>query len=278
MSVYSGFATRIQESSYNRAVYNMLCLLQMKIYKSYKQGKFASILEPFDDIKFSKYFARFYQKIIESDKSKHLPPKFSFALKDLAGYYGVFQQLSTEDSLSAVTPAYKFRDDSMTFIQTPRTLQSIEQSLPKFNDMSRVSIDSKDTNRLLKKNVKAIPKRQIAHHRARSLNPYLSERYKKPSPNIRKNVAVKQLNDSDIAAKPGSILFQRNIRNLSLPNTYRGRNERRLERKLVPINGSITRRRTLLIRTYSNHNNKIRFGRNRKDNRTESESAVIPRH
>eukprot|EP00826_Nyctotherus_ovalis_P014698 TRINITY_DN14112_c0_g1_i2.p1 TRINITY_DN14112_c0_g1~~TRINITY_DN14112_c0_g1_i2.p1 ORF type:complete len:105 (+),score=23.50 TRINITY_DN14112_c0_g1_i2:22-315(+) len=74
------------------------------------------------------------------------------------------------------------------------------------------------------------------------------------------------------------ILFQRNIRNLSLPNTYRGRNERRLERKLVPINGSITRRRTLLIRTYSNHNNKIRFGRNRKDNRTESESAVIPRH
>lgn len=279
MSVYSGFVTRLQENSYNRAVYNMMCLLQMKVSKSYKQGIFSLSLEPFDDIKFAKYFTRFYQKIVEYDKSKHLPPKFSYALKDLAAYYGISQQLSSEDSSSAINSVYKFRDDSMTFIQTPRTLQSVEQSLPQFNNTSYISLIPKETTQLnnkpLKKEVKLATKRQPSQRRSHSLNPYLSEKARRASPVGRRNVLVRKHNNSDIGIKPGSILFQKNIR-LSLPNTYRRRsNERRFDRKLLPISGSITRRRSLLIRTYTNREHKKIPPRFNKHYKTDNDSAPI---
>lgn len=38
MSVYSGFATRSQEDSYNRNIYNLLCLLQIRIVRSIRKG------------------------------------------------------------------------------------------------------------------------------------------------------------------------------------------------------------------------------------------------
>ncbi len=38
MSVYSGFAVRTQEASYNRTLYNLLCLLQLKVVKSLRGG------------------------------------------------------------------------------------------------------------------------------------------------------------------------------------------------------------------------------------------------
>jgi hypothetical protein len=39
MSVYSGFGTRQQESTYSKALYNTLFLLQLRIYKLFKGGK-----------------------------------------------------------------------------------------------------------------------------------------------------------------------------------------------------------------------------------------------
>lgn len=38
MSVYSGFATRAQETAYYRSLYNMLVLLQLKVAKSLRGG------------------------------------------------------------------------------------------------------------------------------------------------------------------------------------------------------------------------------------------------
>lgn len=38
MSVYSGFVSRSQESSYNKSLYNLICLLQLKISKSLNGG------------------------------------------------------------------------------------------------------------------------------------------------------------------------------------------------------------------------------------------------
>ncbi len=40
MSVYSGFVSRSQEASYNRALYNVLCLLQLKVVRGMKGGIF----------------------------------------------------------------------------------------------------------------------------------------------------------------------------------------------------------------------------------------------
>ena len=39
MSVYSGFGTRQQESTYTKALYNTIFLLQLRIFKLFKGGK-----------------------------------------------------------------------------------------------------------------------------------------------------------------------------------------------------------------------------------------------
>lgn len=40
MSVYSGFSTRNLETHYNKAIYNIIYLMQLKISRNNKQGKF----------------------------------------------------------------------------------------------------------------------------------------------------------------------------------------------------------------------------------------------
>ena len=37
MSIYGGFGTRVQETNYNKAVYNLLYLMQLKISRNNKQ-------------------------------------------------------------------------------------------------------------------------------------------------------------------------------------------------------------------------------------------------
>jgi hypothetical protein len=38
MSIYNGFGTRQMESSYNKALYNTIFLLQLRIFKLFKGG------------------------------------------------------------------------------------------------------------------------------------------------------------------------------------------------------------------------------------------------
>ncbi len=57
-----------------------------------------------------KYFARFYQKLFTMDESKYLPPKFSYALKDLASYYGVFEKYTKRpQSTSSASSSLSFK-------------------------------------------------------------------------------------------------------------------------------------------------------------------------
>ena len=102
MSVYSGFGTRQQESTYSKAIYNTLFLLQLRIYKLFKGGKYsqlehAFIIEKFDDIKFGKVLTKLYARMFTMEQVKYLPPKYSFAMKDLAEYLGIFE--ITEDQI-----------------------------------------------------------------------------------------------------------------------------------------------------------------------------------
>jgi len=43
---------------------------------------------------FKKYFTKFYFKLFELEDHKHLPPKFSYALKDLANFFDIFEKTS----------------------------------------------------------------------------------------------------------------------------------------------------------------------------------------
>ena len=113
MSIYNGFGTRQLEASYNKALYNTIFLLQLRIYKLFKGGKllfcFFSLLiifecvfwnnalEKFDDIKFGKVLTKLYARLFTMEKVKYLPPKYSYAMKDLAEYLGIFEV--TEDIL-----------------------------------------------------------------------------------------------------------------------------------------------------------------------------------
>ena len=89
MSVYNGFSTRQQELVYSKALYNTLFLLQLRICKLFKGEKF-------DDIKFGKVLTKLYARLFSCEDHKYLPPKYSFALKDLTVFLGIFE-VSEED-------------------------------------------------------------------------------------------------------------------------------------------------------------------------------------
>lgn len=89
MSVYNGFSTRQQELVYSKALYNTVFLLQLRIYKLFKGEKF-------DDIKFGKVLTKLYARLFSCEEHKYMPPKYSFALKDLAVFLGIFE-VSEED-------------------------------------------------------------------------------------------------------------------------------------------------------------------------------------
>ncbi len=52
-------------------------------------------VEKFDDIKFGKVLTKLYARLFTMEKVKYLPPKYSYAMKDLAEFLGIFE--ITED-------------------------------------------------------------------------------------------------------------------------------------------------------------------------------------
>ena len=97
-------------------MYNTLFLLQLRISKLFKGGKFSDFiksvlrlelflmtlykqtsLEKFDDIKFGKVLTKLYARMFTMEGVKYLPPKFSYALRDLAEFLGIFE--ITEDQI-----------------------------------------------------------------------------------------------------------------------------------------------------------------------------------
>jgi hypothetical protein len=55
------------------------------------------LVEKFDDIKFGKVLTKLYARLYTMEQIKYLPPKYSFAMKDLAEYLGIFE--ITEDQI-----------------------------------------------------------------------------------------------------------------------------------------------------------------------------------
>lgn len=52
---------------------------------------FLIVIEKFDDIKFGKVLTKLYARMFTMEKTKYLPPKYSYAMKDLADFLGIFE-------------------------------------------------------------------------------------------------------------------------------------------------------------------------------------------
>jgi len=94
MSVYSGFATRQLESTYNRVLFKTIYILQASLAKLLKQGFPLHPLYPFLighllDSKYETLIARGYAKLLNMDGDKHLSPHYSMAFKDLVDHFGL---------------------------------------------------------------------------------------------------------------------------------------------------------------------------------------------
>jgi len=106
MSVYGGFGTRQQETTYNKAVYNLLYLMQLKISRNNKQCNYLlpfKLLVPFDEHRFQNIFSKLYNRLFVMEEFKYLPPKYSYAMKDLASDFGVFERADVASMISGST-------------------------------------------------------------------------------------------------------------------------------------------------------------------------------
>lgn len=69
-----------------------------------------SVIEKFDDIKFGKVLTKLYARLFTMEQVKYLPPKYSYALKDLAEFLGIFE--ITEDQIRRRGGGGDFSDTS----------------------------------------------------------------------------------------------------------------------------------------------------------------------
>ena len=58
------------------------------------------ILVPFDDHRFQQIFIKLYNRLFTQEEFKYLPPKFSYALKDLASDLGIFERADVSSVIS----------------------------------------------------------------------------------------------------------------------------------------------------------------------------------
>ena len=85
MSIYSGFATRFQEESYDHCLDSLLYLLQKRIIKFYQN-------DTADEERFITLVLKLHQQMRNMEKSKYLEPKSSMAIAELVGFMQVFQE------------------------------------------------------------------------------------------------------------------------------------------------------------------------------------------
>ena len=96
MSIYSGFATRAQETFYNKLVFKLIELLQQRVYAYMIGRKFYFQMIPqiliaslasdlaFDEGMFAKKILKVHRTLRKLETNKYLEPHMSYAFEDLA--------------------------------------------------------------------------------------------------------------------------------------------------------------------------------------------------
>ena len=81
MSIYSGFATRKDETTYNQLVVKLLKLMQQQCLQLMR------VVEPPVEVRSN--FVRVISKMMHFEEHKYLPPKFTEVIRPLATVIGV---------------------------------------------------------------------------------------------------------------------------------------------------------------------------------------------
>lgn len=58
---------------------------------------------PFDEHRFQSIFTKLYNRLFVMEEFKYLPPKYSYAMKDLALDYGIFERMDVSSMISGST-------------------------------------------------------------------------------------------------------------------------------------------------------------------------------
>ena len=99
MSIYSGFGTRQQESTYNSLVENTIHLLQGRVVANIKN-------EPITDPAFKMQLLKYYDMLVKLETHKYLQPKFSEAIKDIV-LFVIKEQISSPKAFDIVNHNFK---------------------------------------------------------------------------------------------------------------------------------------------------------------------------
>lgn len=90
MSIYSGFATRNQETFYNKLVFKLIEILQQRVLGHLQGCKlcityltFLSAEQSFDESGFAKKILKIYRTLRKLEGAKYLEPHFSYSFECL---------------------------------------------------------------------------------------------------------------------------------------------------------------------------------------------------
>ena len=88
MSVYGGFATRLQETQYSGLVCKLISLLERRIVAALRGGERHT--DPFDSDQWIMSFSGVYKTMRKMESQKYQQPKYSAYCQDLAQAYGAY--------------------------------------------------------------------------------------------------------------------------------------------------------------------------------------------
>ncbi|CAG9328854.1 unnamed protein product [Blepharisma stoltei] len=132
MSIYSGFATRSLESTYNAQISRLISLLHDHVYATIR-------CLPFDNQLWIDDFSKTYHTIVKLEDQKYQLPKYSKFTQELGEYLKPRASLCSSKQTSTADTAYKLIDEKLSFINTSiglinTTDDDILPNLPKGND------------------------------------------------------------------------------------------------------------------------------------------------
>ena len=136
MSLYSGFSTKNQESFYDNLCISLITNLSQRVLKALRH-------EPCDDAQFSRTITSIYQKLVETELQKFLPPKASECISDLAAYCkknNTHRAYSNESEMTR-----KFTPEKSGTSKTPNLsfLDKIIEESPKLQRSGRKTVNKR---------------------------------------------------------------------------------------------------------------------------------------
>lgn len=91
MSVYSGFATRLQETNYDQLTSSLISLLIARVMALYRN-------EHIDEIAWISDFGKVYRRLVRLEEHKYQPPKVTLGCKELAEVLGTESTVSSHSA------------------------------------------------------------------------------------------------------------------------------------------------------------------------------------